>query len=69
MISRVLNWFLVLTFSLSLVSCEGVKDGNGIVLDSTTNLPLEGVLVTSYLEEVQEEYQKEAQLPILLVSF
>lgn len=48
----------ILILCLLFSSCEGIKEGTGIVLDDSTSLPLEGVLAVSYVKEVKDNNMK-----------
>jgi hypothetical protein len=38
------------------IRCDCWTDGNGVVIDSITNQPLDSVVAKSYIEKVTEEY-------------
>lgn len=47
------HFAILFSFLLTSGGCDCVVDGNGIVVDSETNLPLDSVVVKSYVDKVK----------------
>lgn len=46
---------IILALCLLIMSCDCIRDGSGVVVDSNTNQPIDSVLVKSYIGKVREK--------------
>jgi hypothetical protein len=54
--NRVTVLLFYIVMFLAIVSCDCVTDGNGIVVDAHTGLPLDSVIVKSYVNRVNDRF-------------